>query len=109
ANVALFVVYRPFYYTAISDLCAKVFGFRTFGTVYGALISLSGAFGFAQSGLDYLFQVTFGGDPVPVNIILLSIAAGAGAVLVGYVAWQTSGMKRRMLEDEAEAAFAFGD
>lgn len=109
ANVALFVVYRPFYYTAISDLCAKVFGFRTFGTVYGALISLSGAFGFAQSGLDYLFHVTFGGDPVPVNIILLSIAAGVGAVLVGYVAWQTSGMKRKMLEDEAEAAFAFED
>lgn len=107
ANVALFVVYRPFYYTAISDLSAKVFGFRTFGTVYGALISLSGAFGFAQSGLDYLFHVTFGGDPVPVNVILLSVAAGAGVVLVGYVAWQTRGMKRKMLEDEAEAAFGF--
>lgn len=109
ANVALFVMYRPFYYTAISDLSAKVFGFRTFGTVYGALISLSGAFGFAQSGLDYLFHVTFGGDPVPVNVILLSVAAGAGVVLVGYVAWQTRGMKRKMLEDEAEAAFVFDD
>lgn len=105
ANIALFVIYRPFYYAAVSDLCAKIFGFRTFGTVYGALISLSGAFGFTQYGLDYLFHVTFGGDPVPVNIILLSVAAGVGAMLVGYVAWQTKGMKRKMLEDEAEAAF----
>ncbi len=35
ANVCLFVLYRPFYYTAVSDYSAKVFGFRTFGTVYG--------------------------------------------------------------------------
>ena len=31
ANICLFVVYRPFYYTAISDYAAKVFGFQTFG------------------------------------------------------------------------------
>ena len=33
ANVCLFVVYRPFYYTAVSDYAAKVFGFQTFGYV----------------------------------------------------------------------------
>ncbi|MBE3111641.1 MAG: hypothetical protein IMZ46_14240, partial [Acidobacteria bacterium] len=109
ANVALFVVYRPFYYAAVSDLAAKVFGFRTFGTVYGALISLSGAFGFAQYGLDYLFHVTFAGDPVPVNVILLSVAAGVGAVLVGYVSWKARGMRRKVLGDEATAAFGFED
>ncbi len=38
-NVCLFVLYRPFYYTAVSDYSAKVFGFRTFGTVYGELKS----------------------------------------------------------------------
>ncbi|TAQ88992.1 hypothetical protein B7494_g2656 [Chlorociboria aeruginascens] len=32
ANISLFVLYRPFYYTAVSDYSAKVFGFRTFGT-----------------------------------------------------------------------------
>lgn len=109
ANVALFVVYRPFYYAAVSDLAAKVFGFRTFGTVYGALISLSGAFGFTQYGLDYLFHVTFAGDPVPVNVILLAVAAGVGAVLVGYIGWQTKGMRRKMLGDEAASAFVFED
>lgn len=107
ANIALFVLYRPFYYAAVSDFAAKVFGFRTFGTVYGALISLSGALGFSQYGLDYLFHVTFGGDPVPVNIILLSVAAGVGVVLAGYVGWQTKGMKRKMLGAEAASAFGF--
>jgi hypothetical protein len=33
--VLIFAVYRPLYYTAISDYCAKIFGFRTFGKVYG--------------------------------------------------------------------------
>ena len=37
-NICLFVLYRPFYYTAVSDYSAKVFGFRTFGTVYGLII-----------------------------------------------------------------------
>ena len=32
-NVCLFVLYRPFYYTAVSDYSAQGFGFRTFGTV----------------------------------------------------------------------------
>lgn len=34
ANVCLFVIYRPFYYTCISDYAAKVFGFHTFGKSY---------------------------------------------------------------------------
>jgi hypothetical protein len=32
-----FAIYRPLYYTAVSDYCAKIFGFRTFGKVYGIL------------------------------------------------------------------------
>lgn len=35
ATVLIFAIYRPLYYTAISDYCAKIFGFRTFGKVYG--------------------------------------------------------------------------
>lgn len=37
ATVIIFAIYRPLYYTAISDYCAKIFGFRTFGKVYGIL------------------------------------------------------------------------
>jgi MFS family permease len=31
ANICVFVIYRPFYYTCVSDYAAKVFGFHTFG------------------------------------------------------------------------------
>lgn len=105
ANVCLFVLYRPFYYTAVSDYTAKVFGFRTFGTVYGTIICLSGLFNFSQSGLDYLFHETFENNPVPVNIMLLSLGAAIGIALISFVGTSASRIKRKLLEQEAEAAF----
>lgn len=104
ANICLFVLYRPFYYTAVSDYSAKVFGFRTFGTVYGAIICLSGLFNFSQSGLDYLFHETFRGDPIPVNVILLSLGLLVGLAMLIYVGVQVKDLKRKMLELEAERA-----
>ncbi|KAI5923345.1 major facilitator superfamily domain-containing protein [Camillea tinctor] len=101
ANICLFVLYRPFYYTAVSDYSAKVFGFRTFGTVYGTIICLSGLLNFSQSGLDFLFHETFHGDPIPVNILLMSLGLVVGICLVGYV-----GIKARMLRIKREAGYA---
>ncbi|KAK0618341.1 major facilitator superfamily transporter [Bombardia bombarda] len=106
ANICLFVLYRPFYYTAVSDYSAKVFGFRTFGTVYGTIICMSGLFNFSQSGLDYLFHVTFRNDPVPVNVLLLSMGFAVGVAMVLFVAIKVRGIKRKMLEQEAQSAFA---
>lgn len=96
ANIVLFVLYRPFYYTAVSDYCAKVFGFRTFGTVYGTIICLSGLLNFSQTALDYLFHRTFHGDPVPVNLLLLALGLVIGVCLVGFVGLQSRrlGQKR---------------
>lgn len=88
ANIVLFVLYRPFYYTAVSDYSAKVFGFRTFGTVYGLVICLSGLFNLSQSGLDVLVYTTFGGNPVPVDLLLLGLGLIIGVSLVIYVAVQ---------------------
>ncbi|MCJ1476274.1 hypothetical protein MMC13_004940 [Lambiella insularis] len=104
ANIALFVVYRPLYYTAVSDYAAKVFGFHTFGKVYGLIICLAGLLNFLQSALDALRYKQFHGDPVPVNIILLAVVFLIGAVLVYYVRRKTQDMKRDYLEDEAENA-----
>lgn len=104
ANICLFVLYRPFYYTAVSDYAAKVFGFKTFGTVYGTIICLSGLFNFAQSGLDYMFHQTFRGDPIPVNLVLLSLGLVTGVGLVSYVGYQVRGLRRKLLEHEAERA-----
>ncbi|KAI1333270.1 FMP42 protein [Xylariaceae sp. FL0255] len=104
ANICLFVLYRPFYYTAVSDYSAKVFGFRTFGTVYGTIICLSGLLNFSQSGLDYLFHETFRGDPVPVNLILLSLGVVIGICLVTFV-----GIKARLIRSKREAGFSNGE
>ncbi|CEJ61481.1 hypothetical protein PMG11_10014 [Penicillium brasilianum] len=41
-TVILFVLLRPLYYSAMSDYATKVFGFATFGRVYGTIICLSG-------------------------------------------------------------------
>ncbi|KAK3062182.1 hypothetical protein LTS18_004652, partial [Coniosporium uncinatum] len=106
ANICLFVVYRPLYYTAVSDYAAKVFGFATFGKVYGLIICLAGLLNFAQSGLDALTHKVFGNDPVPVNLLLLFAAFGVGVALVGFV-WRKSrqlgreGLRREALEAEA--------
>lgn len=107
ANVCLFVLYRPFYYTAVSDYSAKVFGFRTFGKVYGTIICLAGLFNFSQSGLDYLLHETFNGDPVPVNVGLMAAGLLIGVVMVMFVGVQSRGIKRKLLEEEARGAFAY--
>jgi hypothetical protein len=104
-NICLFVLYRPFYYTAVSDYSAKVFGFTTFGTVYGTIICLSGLFNFSQSGLDYLFHETFKGNPIPVNIMLMSIGITVGAFLVSFVGVKARSMSTQSIREEAEAAF----
>ncbi len=103
ANITLFVLYRPFYYTAVSDYAAKVFGFRTFGTVYGLIICLSGLFNFSQSGFDALLHKVFHNNPVPINLALLSAALLVGAALVVYVAVRAYAIRKEILVEEAEA------
>ncbi len=102
-NVVLFTLYRPFYYTAVSDYAAKVFGFRTFGTVYGLTICLAGLGNFSQSLLDTLTMKVFKGDPIPVNIGLMSAALVVGVALAGYVGWKAHLMNgKESLVEEAE-------
>lgn len=104
ANVCLFVIYRPFYYTTVSDYSAKVFGFQTFGKVYGLIICLAGLFNFLETPLDAATQVKFNGDPVPVNVLLLSVALAVGTALVTFVYVRNRNLRRDLLEDEAEGA-----
>ncbi|EEA26704.1 hypothetical protein TMatcc_005012 [Talaromyces marneffei ATCC 18224] len=85
ANVILFVAYRPFYYTAVSDYVAKVFGFQTFGKVYGLVIALAGICNFLQTGLDALTFKVFDRNPTPANMVLTVLVAVVGFFLVTYV------------------------
>ncbi|KAI9045954.1 putative MFS transporter Fmp42 [Aspergillus affinis] len=87
ANIVLFVIYRPFYYTLVSDYAAKVFGFQTFGKVYGLIICLAGLGNFAQAGLDVLTFKTFRRNPIPINIVLTALTFLVGFALVVFV-WQ---------------------
>lgn len=84
AHIVLFVLFRPFYYAAVQDLCAKVFGFKTFGRVYGAVICLAGLFNLSQSGWDYLFEKTQEGDPTLVNLFFLVVGLVSGVLLAAY-------------------------
>lgn len=102
ANIALFVLYRPLYYTAVSDYAAKVFGFQTFGKVYGLIICLAGILNFTQSALDALTHRAFERDPLPVNVLLEVVALVVGVALVWYVGWKARGLSRSELEAEAE-------
>ena len=104
ANIALFVIYRPLYYTAVSDYTAKVFGYHTFGKVYGLIICLAGLLNFSQSGLDALTHKAFNRNPIPVNLFLLAIALVVGVALVAYVWHQSRSIARNQLEKEAEEA-----
>lgn len=87
-NVAIFVAYRPFFYTAISDFCAKVFGFDTFGTVYGSIICISGVVNYFQSTLDKLTHTTFNMNPTPINVVLVLTTLVIGSITVLYVRQQ---------------------
>lgn len=103
-NVGLLVIYRPFYYTAVSDYAAKVFGFDTFGRVYGLMISISGVFNLFQAVSDRVTIEYFDGNPAPVNTFLLASTVLIGITFLMYIRTQIKHIKRKQLELEAERA-----
>ncbi|KHJ34889.1 putative major facilitator superfamily transporter protein [Erysiphe necator] len=96
SNVILFVLFRPFFYTALSDSTAKIFGFTTFGTVYGLMISISGLCNFVTNGLDQLCYQIFHRNPIPINVFLLAATFVIGVVLCCFVKLK-SNMIRNMI------------
>ncbi|PYH79550.1 MFS general substrate transporter [Aspergillus uvarum CBS 121591] len=84
-TVTLFVLLRPLYYSAMSDYATKVFGFATFGRVYGTIICFSGLVNFSQYGLDALTHGPFDGNPIPINIFFAGAGFVVGTVLVAFV------------------------
>ncbi|KAF2822667.1 MFS general substrate transporter [Ophiobolus disseminans] len=103
-GIILFVLYRPLYYTAVSDYSAKVFGFATFGKVYGLIICLAGLLNFSQTALDAATHKTFHNNPIPINMLLLGLALLVGVVLVAFVWRKSHKILRENIEDEAEDA-----
>jgi len=81
-----------------------VFGFATFGKVYGLIICLAGLFNFSQSALDALTHKVFDNNPIPVNLMLLIIALVVGTALVIFVWRKGKVIGKEILRNEAEGA-----
>ncbi|KAG9054845.1 hypothetical protein FS842_003964 [Serendipita sp. 407] len=82
--IGILVFLRPLMYTFVGDYCAKVFGFGTFGTVYGLANTLSGLFGLVLRPIDLLLKSKLHGDYTPPNLVLL----GCGIVASSLLTWR---------------------
>jgi len=83
-GILILVVYRPFYYTVISDYCTKVFGFETFGTVYGLIMTTSGVLNMGQTIVDRLTHTVFHMDPTPMNAAMTVATAIVSYFLITF-------------------------
>jgi hypothetical protein len=77
-----------------------VFGFATFGRVYGTIICLSGLANFSQYGLDALTHHTFHENPIPINAFLTVSGFVVGVALVGFVTVQGHRLSAQAEADE---------
>ncbi|KAI1142088.1 putative MFS transporter [Hypoxylon sp. FL0543] len=101
ATVVAFVLFRPLYYSAVSDFATKIFGFATFGRIYGTITCLSGLVNFVQSGLDALTHGPLDGNPTPVNAAMAVGGTILGVALTVYVVVQGRKFQRRLKQKEA--------
>ena len=101
-NVILFVLLRPLYYSAMSDYAAKVFGFATFGRVYGTIICFSGLVNLFQPAIDAMIHDVYHNNPIPVNAFLAGLGLLFGIVLVAFVVIQGKKVREKQDEEDAE-------
>jgi hypothetical protein len=100
-GIILLVIYRPFYYTAVSDYCVKVFGYATFGTVYGAIICFSGMMNLNQTLLDNATHFQFKNNPTPVNFTLVALTVIFGSSMLLFMKNQEKKIIRDNIISEA--------
>lgn len=68
-----------------SDYATKVFGFATFGRIYGTITCVSGITQLIQSGLDALTHGPLHNHPTPVNATLGAVGALVGLILTIFI------------------------
>lgn len=103
-GIFLLVVYRPFYYTTVSDYSAKIFGFNTFGQVYGLMMCTAGLINYTQTYLDLFTKTFYKSNPTPINMMLISLTVIFGSWLILYMKSQEKSIERKSLENEADRA-----
>jgi len=67
-SILIFVFTRPLLYTSGNDFSTKIFGFKTFGRVYGLMNLISSIVNFGQYAVEYLVVNIFNGQFTEVNI-----------------------------------------
>ena len=80
----------------------KVFGFATFGRVYGTIIALSGMVNLFQPVIDAMNHDVFHDNPIPINAMLACLGFVFGVSLVIYVWMQRRKAVREREEWEAQ-------
>ncbi|KAI7501898.1 MFS general substrate transporter [Hortaea werneckii] len=99
-NVIFFVLLRPLYYSAMSDYATKVFGFATFGKIYGTIICLSGLVNLFQPAIDALNYDAFHGNPIPINAFFAILGTVIGIILVVFVQVQGRKVMKQIAKEE---------
>ena len=80
------------------DYAAKVFGFATFGRIYGTLIAVSGVCTLTQPGLQALVHDAFDDSPTPINLILTGLGLIVGLALIIFVTVKAKEMRQEKSE-----------
>ncbi|KAF4454451.1 hypothetical protein F53441_3078 [Fusarium austroafricanum] len=101
-TVIAFVIFRPLYYSAISDYATKVFGFATFGRIYGTITCISGITQLSQSGLDALTHGPLHDNPTPINATLGGVGALVGLILTIFITVKGRVFVEKKVEMEAD-------
>ncbi|ROW09319.1 hypothetical protein VPNG_05863 [Cytospora leucostoma] len=90
ATVVTFVLFRPLYYSAMSDYATKVFGFATFGRIYGTITCVAGVGQFVQPVLDALTHGPLHNNPIPVNLFFAAVGSVLSAAFTLFVYVKTT-------------------
>jgi len=85
-SFVFFVACRPLLYTLGAVHMSRIFGFQTFGRLYGLLFTIAGLTNLLQYPLDYIAQAHFGGSYDEINAMLL-IPHASTLLLPFYLAW----------------------
>jgi len=102
ANIVLFVLLRPLYYSAMSNFATTIFGFATFGKIYGTIICLSGLVNLFQPAIDALTYEALDGNPIPVNLVLAALGFIFGVILVVYVRLRGRFVRKKQAREDAQ-------
>lgn len=87
-----------------SDYTTKVFGFSTFGRIYGTIICISGVGQFIQPALDALTHGPLHNNPILVNAVFAVVGSIISLALTLFVYIKTSENSERK-----NAAAAYND